>query len=524
MALETYRKKRDFERTPEPRGQVAHSERRRFVAQEHHASRLHYDFRLEMGGVLKSWAIPKGPSLDSRQKRLSVQVEDHPVSYLHFHGEIAEGNYGAGQVYTWDIGTYQMVGSQDPLAAYADGKLSFDFFGEKLHGQFNLVRMKNRENQWLLIKSPDEFAQPSWRLEPVGKGAATTRATAKSSRTKKAGTRTERRAPKRSEPRAKAPKSSSASMTLSQFVESKTLAGDVQVRADDANLLLTHLDKLYWPKEGITKGDLLRYYAQVAPTILPYLAHRPLILKRYPNGVDAPFFFQHDLTHAPAFVHRQSLESAGERSIDYAIVDNTVALLYLTNLGTIEEHPWHSRVENIDHPDWVVFDLDPEDAPFETVCEVAQAVRQALALLGLQAYAKTSGSRGLHILVPIEPRYEYVQVADFAERVAGQVVQAHPKCATVERSLSRRQAGHVYIDYMQNAKGKSIAAPYSVRARPGASVSAPLEWAEVQKGLYPRQFTLESLPARLRERGDLFRGVLDHPQTLDGALAQIQKQ
>jgi bifunctional non-homologous end joining protein LigD len=313
-------------------------------------------------------------------------------------------------------------------------------------------------------------------------------------------------------------------MTLSEFVGSKALRGDVQIRVDGTEVLLTHLDKLYWPKEGITKGDLLRYYAQVAPTILPYLRHRPLILKRYPNGIEAAFFFQHNLDHAPDYVRTQSLESAEERSIDYAVIDNTAALLYVTNLGTIEEHPWHSRVEAIDYPDWVVFDLDPEEAPFEIVCEVAQAVRQTLERLGLRAYAKTSGSRGIHVLVPIEPRYGYGQVADFAESVAVGVAHEHPKYATVVRSLSRRQAGLVYIDHLQNAKGKTIAAPYSVRARPGATVSAPVDWAEVRKGLTPQQFTLKNMPKRLRDRGDLFKGVLDHPQPLDDALARIQKQ
>ncbi len=525
MALETYQKKRDFAQSPEPRPQLANIGQQRFVVQEHHASRLHYDFRLEMGGVLKSWAVPKGPSLDPNQKRLAVQVEDHPVDYLHFQGEIAEGNYGAGRVFTWDLGTYQMIGSLDPLAAFAEGKLSLFLLGKKLRGQFNLIRMKNWENQWLLIKSPDEFAQPGWQLEPILKQAPTARTTAKSSRVKKASTHAERRTRKRSEPaRSEAARLSSASITLSEFVEAKALRGDVQVRVDDAVVLLTHLEKLYWPKEGITKGDLLRYYAQVAPTILPYLYHRPLILKRYPNGIEGKFFFQHDLDDTPAFVRTQSLETAEKRSIDYAIIDNTATLLYLTNLGTIEEHPWHSRVEDIDHPDWVVFDLDPEAAPFETVCEVARALRQTLEQLGLQGYAKTSGSRGIHVLVPIKPRYGYEQVAEFAERVAHRVAQEHPRYATVVRSLSRRQPGHVYIDHLQNAKGKTIAAPYSVRARPGATVSAPLEWREVQKGLSPQQFTLQDMPARLRDKGDLFRGVLDHPQPLDDALAEIQKE
>jgi bifunctional non-homologous end joining protein LigD len=210
--------------------------------------------------------------------------------------------------------------------------------------------------------------------------------------------------------------------------------------------------------------------------------------------------------------------------IDYAIIDNTATLLYLANLGTIEVHPWHSRVEDVKHPDWMILDLDPVGADYETVCQVAQAIRETLGQFDLRGYPKTTGSRGIHIFVPIEPRYDYERVVRLAQHVAVIVGTEHPDIVTLARAAARRSAGRVYIDYGQNAKGKSIAAAYSVRARAGATVSAPLAWDEVKPGLKLQQFTLENMPARIHDRGDLFRGVLEHPQSLDDALTEMARQ
>lgn len=289
-------------------------------------------------------------------------------------------------------------------------------------------------------------------------------------------------------------------------------------------LELTHLDKVYFPEVGYSKGDLIEYYRQVAGALVPYLTDRPLILKRYPNGIAAPMFFQHEMKNPPDYVRTVTLESEGGRMIDYAIVDSPEALLYVTNLGTIEEHPWHSRVADINHPDYVVFDLDPEKADFKTVSEVALALRDLLEQLGLKAWAKTSGSRGMHLYVPIEPRYEYEEAARFAERVAALIARKNPTSATMQRALNRREAGRVYVDHLQNAKGKTVAAPYSVRARPAATVSTPLEWKEVEKGVDPAAFTLKTVPARLKKKGDLFRGALEHKQSLDRAIERLAEE
>lgn len=527
MGLETYRKMRDFRRTPEPRGSVARRRGWRFVVQEHHASKLHFDFRLEMGGVLKSWSLPRGPSLDPSARRLAVETEDHPVEYLKFEGRIPEGEYGAGEHLRWDTGKYRLLDAADPLAALAAGKLAFELRGEKLRGAFSLIEMKGRAGQWLLIKQQDEHAEPGWVLKlrrPVD-GRDTLEEKAKGGRRKAAGERIEKRRAgvKRVDVSgASAAKAAPAARAL----KAKKLEGSLSVRVGRDVVALTHLERVYWPEDGYTKGDLVRYYEEVAPLILPYLADRPLIMKRYPAGVRGPSFHQHDVNDVPGFVRTVTLEvEEGGHSVDYIVGTGRATLLYMANLGAIERHPFHSRVASLDRPDWMVFDLDPgEGVEFETICRLASAVREVLARLGLEAYPKTSGSRGLHVYVPFRAAYEYGRVAELAEVVAKVVAREHEEVATVERSLRRRRRGQIYVDHMQNARGKSVVAPYSVRPRAGAPVSAPLEWGEVERGrVTPRDFTIGNIGRRVRTRGDLFKPVLAGQQRLDEAFAAARE-
>jgi bifunctional non-homologous end joining protein LigD len=509
MGLETYHRKRDFKKTPEPEGRVSRRERRRFVVQEHHASRLHFDFRLEMGGVLKSWSAPKGPTLDPRVKRLAVMTEDHPVEYLKFEGRIPEGQYGAGEQLIWDAGDYELKNGKDPLRQLKEGKLSFELRGDKLRGGFNLIRMKGRDDQWLLIKSDDEFAQPGWTLEL--KSGERINETSKA-RKKKSDSRAHQPAPTL-RPKA-APER--RPIAASRAFKAKELIGDVDLKVGKEIVSLTNLDKVYWPEDGYTKGDLVRYYYEIAKYILPYLKDRPLILKRYPNGIDEPFFHQHDVDEAPDYARTVALDVDEGHMVDYLVCDNLATLLYVTNLGAIERHPWNSRARNLDHPDWVVFDLDPaEGVEFAAICEVALRLKEVLGRAGLECFAKTSGSRGIHVYAPLKPVHGYDEVADFAERAASIVVSELPRLATVERSLKKRPGGKVYVDHLQNARGKSVVAPYSARPRPGATVSAPLDWAEVKRGkITPHYFTIENMRKRVERKGDLFRPVLELRQRL----------
>lgn len=301
------------------------------------------------------------------------------------------------------------------------------------------------------------------------------------------------------------------------------LEGDIDLKLGREVLHLTNLDKVYWPDEGYTKGDLIKYYYEVAKYILPYLKDRPLIMKRYPNGIKGSSFHQHDVDEAPDYVRTEKLPVVEGHEVDYIIGDNPATLLYMANLGAIERHPWHSRVKNIERPDWFVFDLDPgAGVEFETICEVALAVRDVLAGAGLKSYPKTSGSRGIHVYVPIKAIYSYEQIAEFALGVAARVADEHPQDATIERALSRRRRGQIYMDHMQNARGKSVVAPYSVRPKPGATVSAPLRWSEVEsKKIRLEDFTIKTMLNRLARTGDLFEPVLTNRQALGEALKRL---
>jgi bifunctional non-homologous end joining protein LigD len=526
MGLETYQKMRDFRRTPEPKGSVSKANRRRFVVQEHHASKLHFDFRLEIGGVLKSWSVPRGPSLDPSEKRLAVETEDHPVEYLKFEGLIPEGEYGAGEHMRWDGGTYEVLGEGTAAGQLEAGRLDFALKGEKLRGAFTLVKMKRREGEWLLFKRSDEFAEAGWELrlrKPVD-GQETIKGKAKGKGQKAKG---------RSEGggghvrKVDTSKKAGKVVPVARALKAKVLEGDVGVKVGREVVPLTHLERVYWPGEGYTKGDLVRYYYEAADLILPYLKDRPLIMKRYPSGIAGPFFHQHDVDEAPSFVRTVPLEveDGGGHEVDYVVGDNVATLLYMANLGAIERHPWHSRVADLEHPDWFVFDLDPaEGVTFETICDVALTTRDVLARIGLESYPKTSGSRGIHIYVPVEPRYDYESIADLAEQVATVVAREQSGVATVERSKRKRGEGMIYVDHMQNARGKSVVAPYSVRPKPGATVSAPLEWKEVErKKVKTSDFNIGNVLRRAERKGDLFEPVLKKGQRLEGVFERARE-
>ncbi|HEX8561011.1 MAG TPA: non-homologous end-joining DNA ligase [Pyrinomonadaceae bacterium] len=528
MGLETYQKMRDFRRTPEPKGSVSKSNRRRFVVQEHHASKLHFDFRLEVGGVLKSWSVPRGPSLDPSEKRLAVETEDHPVEYLKFEGLIPEGEYGAGEHMKWDGGTYETLGEGSAAEQLAAGRLDFALKGEKLRGAFTLVRMKRREGEWLLFKRTDEFAEEGWELrlrKPVG-GQETIKGKSKGKGAKGGGVL--KGGAGHVEKFDTAKKAAGAKvLPAGRALKAKALGGDVNVKVGREVVPLTRLEREYWPGEGYTKGDLVRYYYEVADVILPYLKDRPLIMKRYPSGIEGPFFHQHDVNQAPAFVRTVPLEveDGGGHEVDYVVGDNAATLLYMANLGAIERHPFHSRVRSLEHPDWFVFDLDPaEGVTFETICDVAVTTRDVLAGLGLDSYPKTSGSRGIHVYVPVKPAYDYGRIAELAEQVATVVARARPEAATVERSKRKRGAGMIYVDHMQNARGKSVVAPYSARPKPGATVSAPLEWKEVERGkIKTSDFHIGNMLRRVERKGDLFAPVLKKGQRLEGVFERARE-
>lgn len=842
--LAPYRAKRSPERTPEPAGFQAPTpwEERGglFVVHKHAARRLHFDLRLEMDGVLRSWAVPKGPSYNTADKRLAVMVEDHPLEYGDFEGLIPEGNYGAGAVIVWDRGRWVPV--EDPVAGLAKGKLLFELQGLKLHGLWTLVKLKKGDKEWLLIKERDAFASasgprppeesvlsgltvedlkagltpadgiraelerlgapkrevraetaplmlaesrdrpftdPGWLFElkldgyrllaarsgapprlfsrngndlastfpevsravgalplsrllldgevvaldesgrpsfqrlqqrakltraldirraavenpvtffafdllaaedfdlrplpltkrkellrkllpPAGlirfldhfegagevlyqqvrklglegivaKRADSTYRVGRSSswikiRTRRSddfvvvgftapkGTRAgfgalflaqyigrdliysgragsgftgvqlaEVRARldeiRRPEPPCGGPIPQEKGITWTEprlvceveYTEwteegllrqpvflrfrddkrpeecvrsgeaGKRVSGAVGGEADvdegvissgarnlptDRLVNFTNLDKIFWPDEGYTKGDLIEYYRSVGPWILPYLADRPVVLTRYPDGINGKSFFQKD---APVFVpdwirtERMWSEQA-EREIDYFICDDEAGLLYLANLGTIPLHVWASRTSSIDRPDWCVLDLDPKGAPFSDVVRIARATHALCEEIGLPNLVKTSGSSGLHVLIPLGGQFHFNEARDLGELLARVIVAELPDLTTLTRQVSRR-GGKVYVDYLQNGAGRLLVAPFSVRPLAAAPVSMPLRWSQVNSKLDIRSYTIENAVARMKkQKRDPLREVLTTTPDLGGVLERLTRR
>ena len=757
--LREYRGKRDFSATPEPApGGVAGSGAPRFVIQRHDARSLHFDLRLEVDGVLVSWAVPKGVPLRTDLRRLAVQTEDHPLEYLDFAGVIPTGQYGAGRMTVWDSGTYEVIGR-------TDGEWKIVLAGGVITGEYHLVRTGG--DQWLLFRAaaagpgiPDPaprfgelrpmlpklvdepFDNPEWAFEVkwdgyralalvgadgvrlqsrsgqdlsdefdlgdlrravfvqeaildgevatlgadgqadfgrlqrregslslilfdvlyadgvwlldqtwavrrallsrmvtpeaapqvrisdeiIGRGKELFAAAAAQAVegivgkrmdspylpgqrsdawrkvkvrqqdtfvvggfTRGEGTRRatlgsvvvgemiggelhhrgqvgsgltddaaiELRARLNGLARSESPfcdfdapvegpvtwvspqvrcSVSYAELTDDArlrapvlekvLADEPTPASDKRVVADgERRVTTTNLTKVYWEPEGITKGDLIDHYASVAEAIVPHLAGRAMILKRYPDGADAEPFFQHNIPPgAPDWLDRVELsrsDKPGSAPNTYVVVDDPLALLWVANLGCIDMNPWQSLAERPDEPTQVLFDLDPMDGvPFAKVVEVAHLVREQLEVLGLRGYPKTTGGSGMHIFVPIAPGLNYEVVRLFALAIADILVRERPGLVTSEVSKVKR-GRRVYIDANQNGRGSSISCVYSLRPRRKAPFACPLHWDEVVDGLLPEHFTIGGAGRRLGEVGDLFAPVLDAPQDLAGAIERL---
>ena len=315
---------------------------------------------------------------------------------------------------------------------------------------------------------------------------------------------------KRVTPRTRAGRAAADIVTQLERLESAGRDGDITF-GRGKSLRVSSLGKIFFDEAGITKGDVMRYYAGVAPMLLPLLKDRPLILKRYPNGLGGPSFFQQNAgTHPPDVRVDEVTGEDGERALRL-VGGDLLTLLYTVQLGTIAVHPWQSRLPEIDHADYSTIDLDPgKGVPFTRVVELATRIREELEALELTAALKTSGSRGLHIVLPMPTRTSYTRSAALADRIAERVATKVPQLATLERGLERRPKGTIYVDAKQNARGKSVASAYSVRERPAAPVSAPLRWEELDAKLRIEDFTIATMPRRLDSVGDLWGDALKH--------------
>ncbi|GIF82994.1 non-homologous end-joining DNA ligase LigD [Catellatospora bangladeshensis] len=524
--LTAYRRKRDFERTPEPAGQAgtaAGDGSRAFVVQRHRARRTHYDFRLEIDGVLVSWAVPKGPTLDPEVRRIAVHVEDHPLEYFDFEGVIPAGQYGAGDVIVWDAGTWQpgpgKGGETDPGRAVRAGELHLDLFGQKLRGRFVLVRTGaagSAKEDWLLLHKHDEFAVPGWSAEEHPQSVLSGR------------TNDEVKADPDRLWRSGAPAARAAVTLRAREVQPDELAaldalpaGGGRWHVFGRDLRVTNLDKILFPgrpgEDPVSKRELLRYTAQIAPTALPYLLRRALNLHRYPNGAQGKGFWHKQLPeHAPPWLPRWDNPDAdpGETTT-YLVVDEPAALLWAANFGALEWHPWTSCVEHPQLPTYALVDLDPgERTSWEEILVLARLHRTAFEHLGITARAKVTGRRGIQIWVPIAPGPDFDDTRAWVERLSRTVGAVVPELVSWKWQKAQR-GGLARLDYTQNAINKTLVGPYSPRPAPGAPVSAPITWDELDDPeLRPDGFTIRTMPQRLAEHGDLFRAVLGQPQQL----------
>jgi len=444
-----------------------------FVVQKHQGRNLHYDFRLEANGVLKSWAVPKGPSLDPAVKRLAVVVEDHPLEYADFEGNIPEGQYGAGPVMVWDRGTYTPEYSNNVAASIENGELKFVLHGQKLRGSWVLVRTPN--NNWLLIKHRDAYASSEdiTRLKP--RSVLSGRSLSEIARMTSRGGR-------------------DVSNNRS-FAKRESPGPDL---ARVGGIAITHPDKLWFPEDQITKLEVARYYATIAPRIVPWLNQRLLTAERCPDGIAGACFFEKNFSeNLPAGIPTRAVpaESAG-KNVHYVVGGSKETLLTLVNLGCIAIHVMNCQVDSLDLPDWLAFDLDPSTGQFRDAAKAAGLLRELLNELRIRSFPKTSGGRGLHVLVPLRRGLNQEQVRLFAHNISQEMASRSPATITVEMRKANRQ-NRVFADWLRNAFGQTIVAPYSIRCRPGAPVSTPLDWEEVRPELNPSRFNIRTIQRRM---------------------------
>lgn len=561
--LEKYNDKRSFDITPEPEGGTPEGEKLLFVIQKHDASHLHYDFRLEIRGVLKSWAVPKGPSMNPADHRLAMEVEDHPYDYKDFEGTIPEGQYGGGTVLVWDQGTYEpaekIIGKKQQerwlLSNYHKNKLSIILDGKKLKGKFNLVKTYGKaENAWLLTKVKDgqeletnitkkdqsvisgytilevamnshskvwqsNRAEPEPNLSKVNEEAAELAAELNGP---EALNQSEEADSQQSEVKHKTlgelfPKSKNKRSTRGILSENSNwnkifeekIKSEGSILIENQNLQLSNIEKKLW--KNTNKAQLIAYYNSIAKYILPHLKDRPLSLFIKNHNAGAPGFyikdmegFQPDFLDIHASPRKHKVKGKSD-IIDYPVCNNLPALLWLINLGNIDLNPWNSTTKNPQEPDYIAIDLDPSDDDFKKVIKTALAAKTYFDQQNLTAFIKTSGKTGIHIFIPCKG-FNFQQARKLAEHICAEIHKSVPMFSTLELSIDKR-GNKLFVDFSQNDQADTLASAYSVRPAKLPTVSTPIEWEELDMKLKPDNFTISNLPTRLQQKGDLWKDV-----------------
>ncbi len=541
--LTSYQRKRDFTRTPEPSGEPAGgagTSGRRFVVQRHRARRLHYDLRFEIDGVLVSWAVPRGPTLDPDVKRAAVHVEDHPLEYLDFEGVIPRGEYGAGDVIVWDRGTWDPHATDDPAAAVAAGELHVDVHGDKLRGRLILIRRGQRgaagsggsSEQWLLVHKHDEYAVPGWDPEEhpasVLSGRTSDEVKADPERMWRpdlpAASASVRLRPEAPVPAGTAPGGTGPAASgpgAGELAALDALGDRGTWEVFGRELRLTNLGKELFPgrpgEPSVTKRELIRYASQIAPVVLPYLAGRPLNMHRFPGGAQAAGFWHKQLPdHAPDWVPRWHDPGAEPgKTTTYLVADEPAALVWAANFGALEWHAWTARAGQPDRPSYALIDIDPGVATsWDEVLVLARLHRTALQHLGVRGQPKLTGRHGIQIWIPVAPGPGFSETRAWVEQLSRAIGAVVPRLVSWKWDVHDR-GGLARLDYTQNASNKTLVAPYSPRAAAGAPVSTPVEWDELDDPApRPDAFTIRDIPSRVARIGDPFRTVLAGGQVL----------
>ena len=441
--LTEYNKKRDFDKTSEPRGRREKSSKKlRFVVQHHIARKDHYDLRLEWDGVLKSWAVPKGPSYNSKDKRLAVMVEDHPLSYRNFEGIIPKGEYGAGTVMLWDYGTWELVEGYKP--DFKKGIIKFKLNGKRLKGLWTLVLMS--DDNWLLIKDKDEFNLYDDILE--------FNTSVKTGRTMK------------------------------------------EISLDKTGVELTNPDKVIFNNSKVTKKDIFDYYSIVAKRMLPFIENRLISTIRLPDGVGGTPFYKKHFENLNGYLGVKKLRKSEDKRNDYYYIKDINGILAEVQMNSYEFHIWGSKASDVNNADMLVFDLDPDEKLSLTkLREGVKDLKEILDQYNLESFLKTSGGKGYHIVVPLRSKTTWRNARSIARNIARLMEATWPDKYTSNMKKSKRK-GKIFIDWVRNIKGATSVAPYSLRLRKKATVSMPIKWSELDK-IKPDEITIDKAIKRL---------------------------
>jgi bifunctional non-homologous end joining protein LigD len=546
-ALAEYEAKRDFARTPEPSGRDGGRDGERpggmFVVQRHRARRLHYDLRLEVDGVLASWAVPKGPTIDPRARRLAVHAEDHPMEYADFEGVIPSREYGGGDVIVWDHGTWAPSGTDDPAAAIRSGDLHFDLWGEKLAGRFVLVR-RNRDRggreQWLLLHKNDEHARPGWDPEDHPASVVSGRTNDDVAAAPAALWRSDLPAAEAKVAVGAAPgglpaddiQGGWAPPTPGELAALDAMEDAGRWSVQGRRVALSRLDgEVLAGREGgrpVTRRELVRYLASMAPVLQPYLAGRAVTVGEAadPDDGDPPGAPAGGLpSRTPQWLHTWAGDPAGTgdpgprnaatgQPERHAVPDGPAALAWLANLGAVALRPWLSSVDRPAEPAWALFAIRPgAETTLDDMVALARLHRAALDHLGIAGCPLVDGSRGLQVWVPVRPGYSFATTRAWAGQVAASIAATVPDLVAGPRRGGGD--GRARLDTTVTAPGPTPVAPYGVRARAGAPVAVPVGWDELDDpDLRPDRWTVRTVGRRLAERGDPLAGLVGLPQHL----------